>query len=221
MPVPQHLRAVWRGTFGATEEIWSFGLNFQKVKTGEQDLGVEDFGAAALITATQGLLQTAYISSGVKCTEIRLYDIGTNGLMQGDPRYITNGASAIAEGQSTGRHPSQCALAVTMRAVNRGPARLGRFYLPGPSVPVETDWRLSTGNQAQYLTLATNFVKAAADSISNTWINADNSVINVSRTGTGAFQKVEFVSVGRVFDTIRRRRNKLEEARSESGDIDW
>lgn len=221
MPVPKHMRFVWRGTFGSTEEIWSFGLNVQSVKGGEQDNVIEDVNAASLITATQGLLQTAYFASGTKCKEIRLYDIGEDGLMVGDPRYVTNGTSDIAEGQSTGRHPSQVALAVTLRALERGPARLGRFYLPGPSVPLETDWRISTGNRAQYLTLATNFVKAVADSVSNAWLEQDTAIINISRTGTGASQKVEHVGVGRVFDTIRRRRNKLEEERLESGDIDW
>lgn len=81
---------------------------------------------------------------------------------------------------------------------------------------------MSAGSQTTFLNAAVTFVKAMADAWNvSGWISDDMKPVNISKVGVGSKQTVEFISVGRVYDTIRSRRNKLLEERVESGDIDW
>jgi hypothetical protein len=215
------MRLVWRGIFDESEEEWTFGLNFTKEKAGSADVELAELDDTAIKAATAAFMNTNLFGPGVKCMEIRGYDIGTDGKMVGEPRYVTNGTSHIAAGTGTSRFPPQVALVATLRAAQRGPARLGRIYLPGPAQTIGSDWRLSVANQTNYLNAVVTFIKAAANSWNASDPLFDVAAVNVSKVGAGALQRVEFVSVGRVLDTQRRRRNKLVEERVESGDIDW
>lgn len=222
MAVPRHIKVVWRGVFNQTDEEWSFGLKFLKEFAANPDATIGGFDGPALIAATHALLDTSSFSVGISCTEIRLYDIGVDGRTVGNPRYIVLDPATQPTGTGATRYPPQIALVCTTVAENRGPAKLNRFYLPGPARALGSDFRISTSDRTTYVTNVTTFVKAVADAGQPAnWLDQDMAVANISASGGGTLQTAQRVRVGRVYDTMRSRRRSLDEDYAESGDIDW
>jgi hypothetical protein len=125
------------------------------------------------------------------------------------------------KGTSSGRLPISTSACVTLEAVNRGPGRFGRFFLPGIAQGVNTDWRWSVSEVTAMLTPTVTYLKALSDSIDIPDSLVSVPLVNESNVGTGTEQQVDFVRMGRVPDNISRRRNKLLEEYVSSGDIDW
>jgi hypothetical protein len=109
-------------------------------------------------------------------------------------------------------YPNQTALAVTLTtAYSRGPAHAGRFYLPLPAWNLGLDGRLTDVSAASTAASASAFIKNLSD-MPGVDVPASPGVVVMSRKAGGAVtRKVTGVSVGRVLDTQRRRRNKLDE----------
>ena len=107
----------------------------------------------------------------------------------------------------------QLAMVASLRGSDeRGAASKGRMYFPpiSPFAFLASDGRLTVAQ-------ATNFATAVVtllESINATFqAQGFNSVASIaSKTGAGRFQIVNRVTVGRVVDTVRSRRNKLLEA---------
>lgn len=113
-------------------------------------------------------------------------------------------------GSSGSPYPAQIALAVSLvTGVRRGLARNGRFYIPAPVGDVETNTGGIASSRAQA-------VAAAA----TTMLNGINAAVPgyrvgvASNVGSGAFEVVQNVRVGKILDTIRSRRTSLLEAYS-------
>lgn len=221
MTVPKHIKIVFRGIFNTTEEEWSFSTKWDMVHTGDPDGDIGNIDAGGVHDALTGMLATANFSSVVWCTGWRAYEIGTNGLMEGNPRIEEFDPADYVKGTSSAVAVPQIALCVTTVAENRGPARLGRFYLPGPTPVLGAGCILTETAQGTHLTNVTQFLKDVADSIDVPASPVSTSMINVSAVGGGALQTVQSVRVGAALDTVRRRRNKLDERYVESGTIDW
>lgn len=225
MAVPTHFKFTFRGKFLNTSEIWSFGVHFNRNVLAGPDAGLADVNESAVTAAITQLIAGSgfgVFNTYTQVTDWRAYQIGTDGRMEGNPLVVDIEASNI-KGAGGNRFPPQIALVVTTVADNRGPARFGRFYLPGPAATLETDFRLSVENTTAYAEKATEFLKDLSGAIDVPGTIQSSAGINVSTRGSvdGTKQEIDHVEVGRVYDTLRTRRNALVEERVIHGQIDW
>lgn len=222
MAVPEHIKIVFRGVFDGTPEIWSFGTKWTSKNAGDPDAHASDVGDAGVLAALNALFGNSNFQASAVCTGWRAYDIGSDGNMVGNPKIVEYVGAGRPKGTAAAhKYPPQIALCVTTEAEDRGPGRLGRFFLPGPSISLDTDGRLSTGGAGTYLTLVTQFLKDVSDSIDAPFTLVGSSMINVSAVGTGTSQVVKRLRMGRVYDTLRTRRAAMDEGYIPGGDIDW
>lgn len=157
----------------------------------------------------------ASISSYAKLDRVKVNLVDQNG------RYVSSGATEEYElpiqargGSANGlQWPFQVSLAVTMRSARRrGPGSVGRFYPPLTSSPIGGDGRIGASE-------ARRMADAAASLLADMTAGAGGpltgrgplQVVNASAVGAGRFDPVTSVQVGRVPDTIRRRRSALAE----------
>lgn len=133
--------------------------------------------------------------------------IGTNGLYLTDPLVTPTGAAA---GNDTEVHPQSTVVLSLRSGSNFGDANFGRMYLPytalqvAPTTPYATSAR-ATAMAANFATFV-NTVNGEADSILSTL-----QIMIMSAKGTGTNKSPTQVACGRVNDTQRRRRNRLNE----------
>lgn len=219
MPVPAHLRVSFRGRIVNTPEIWSTTHNLRR-PSGFSDPTAgnpaDNLDPVALLAAWRAL--AVMMDSFVHLTDIRVYDIGTDNRMRGNPVIHSYPANAEPAGTGSGTtHPPQIACCVTLEAPNRGAGRFGRFFVPLPAANLGPDLRITEQQALTWSGAAATFLRGLRDSysISGAPDTFDANPINVSTrggNGAGSFQVVETVRVGRALDTIRRRRNALDEA---------
>ena len=154
----------------------------------------------------------AELSVNAKLTSIKLNRIGTDG------RYMDAAAkeyvypSPIVGGDAINFDAPQLTVAATLRGTNeRARAGKGRMYFP-PSTATsgaQIDGRLTVATAKNYANGVATLLIALDDAYSGASVPG---VVGItSKVGAGAFQTVTAVSVGRVIDTMRSRRNKLAE----------
>jgi hypothetical protein len=225
MPVPTHFRFTVRGTFQNSEETWSYGTHFTRANPGEADAGLDDINESTVATVVSAFHSSSLFTAGAILQDFRFYVIGTDGKMEGNaPMRHEFPANTYRGSAGSLRYPPQIALAITTAGANRGPARFGRFYLPGINSSMQTDWRLSVADATAIAETCTQYLKDISDAIDLEVLN-QSAACNVS-TGpvastTGTLQEVDHLEVGRVFDTLRNRRKSLLEERHVHGHIDW
>lgn len=223
MAIPSHLKIVFRGVFENTEEEWSFSTKWHRTVSASPDAGVNDINDAAVTNAISALIGasgTARFSSSILATEWRAYVIGTNGRMEGNPKQVLLATPVRGTNQNT--FPSSTSLVITTVADNRGPARFGRFFLPGPACPL-TDFRLTVAQAQAYGAVATAFVKSVSGAIDLPGTIESSAMVNASVLPApgGTLQDVDRLEVGRVLDNLSTRRRQLDEERESAGQIDW
>jgi hypothetical protein len=147
------------------------------------------------------------ISASAKLTSIKLNRIGPDG------RYVDNESQeyiypAPVVGNTLNLYPAQLSTVVSLHtARERGRGSKGRVYLPpGNGAIVSSDGRLSATSAAS---IATGF-KTLVTSL-NTRYTLIGRVGVASNAGAGRFEHVTELAVGRVPDTMRSRRSKLQE----------
>lgn len=225
MTVPVHARCVWRGTFANSEEIWSFHTKFGTTFEGAPDVGYDDIRMDDIGAAFATFINGPHISVSVVAEDIRVYLIGTDGRMTGNgPVMHTFAPGAVKGSGQAYAYPPQVSLAISTVATDRGPAKRGRFYLPGPSRSLETDGRLGAANVGDFLTRVTTLLKDTSDCFDALGLRSVGAV-NISPgpagSSTGTQQVIDHLEVGRAYDTIRTRRNALLEEHVVGGHIDW
>lgn len=223
MAVPTHFKFVFRGIFENTEEEWSFSVKYRRDVQNFPDATVEDIDDAAVtaaLTALMGASGVGAFSSSILATEWRAYAQGTDNRAEGDIKKVILGTPA--RGGTPNKYPSQISLCVTTVADDRGPGRLGRFYLPAPTGAL-TDFRLTTTIATNYAVVTTAFLKAVSDAIDLPNTTDSAPAVNISGLPvlTGTKQDIDHVEVGLVLDTIQTRRRQLVEERYEHTQIDW
>jgi len=223
LPVPTHFRFVVRGMFVNTPEEWSFGTHFTRAETAGPDAGLDDVSESGVTAAVDAFIGTSNFQSSVKATDWRMYVIGTDGKMEGNGPLLHDYTGSGPVGGGSLKYPPQVSVAITCVADNRGPAKLGRFYLPGPGKALGTDLRMSAADAGFLGSDVTTFLKAVSDSIDMPFTTSAKGVNVSSRGGAGAgtIQEIDHLEVGRVFDTIRSRRRSLDEDRQVVAQIDW
>jgi hypothetical protein len=210
-----HCRIVIRGFFINTPEEWSFSTKWLKHYSDLNDLDINNIDESGMLGAVTTLIASGLFNNRVQCSGWRAYDIGSDGNMVGNPRVVEIPTASQPKGTGPLLYPPQASLTVTLEGENRGPARFGRFYLPGPAHALGTDLRLSTVSQTSYLNAAGAFLTDMADAIDIPGGVTRAELINVSGIDGGHQQNVVKVRMGRVLDTIRRRRTSLLEEYSE------
>lgn len=225
VPVPTHFKFTFRGVFLNTPETWVFGVHFNRNVGSGPDAGLGDVSDSGVTTALQGLfsgLNGPSIHNAVQAMDWRCYVIGTDGRAEGNIKVVDVSALNI-KGVGTTKQPPQLATAVTTVADNRGPAKLGRFYLPGLVPVMGTDLRMSVTDAQFIAQKANNFLKGISGAIDLPGTIASSAGINVSTGGgaAGTRQDIDHCEVGRVVDTLRSRRRSMVEDRQTGGQIDW
>lgn len=221
MTVPTHFRIVFRGVFEGTPEIWSYSTKWRRDVTTGGDAELGQLIESDITTAATAFHADTMFTQGTRLMEWRAYQIGTDGKMEGDP-LITDLSTSTINGTGTARsYPTDVALCVTTEADNRGPAKYGRFYLPGPHAQLGSDRLIATSWLDPVVTRTVTFLKAISDAIDLPGTIDSAEMLNISALGSGAKQPVNNIRIGRVLDRIERRRNKLLEDYHVSGTIDW
>lgn len=202
-----HHYVQWGGTLPGGEQ-WSCGLRMVPVTGGTPT------NDPALLTGVSAAVEafhtnaSSQISPGAKLTFTKMNAVGADGhylsLLTAEHVH----ASVAGGGSGSNTPPNQIALVVTLETgFSRGPAHRGRFYMPLPMTPIGSDGRIATGSRDPVVAAATTFLTA---------LNAVTANVKVGvysrKDGAPAHRLVTAMSVGRVLDTQRRRRNKLVEA---------
>ena len=215
MPFPLHNRLTVRGIFDGTPEIWSYGMHFPSQVTGGPDIEPNDWNATNVSAALAAFHGSAIFGSKVRLTGWRGYQIGPDGRTVGNNLKVVE-LDPGTVGAGTYRYPPQVTTVVSFVAANRGPAKFGRCYLPGPAANINiTDSRMTASDAAAVCTAFKTLVESLLNAMYVSPLYVGEELVNVSRSGEGVFQTVETIRVGRVFDTMRSRRNKLVEDYSE------
>lgn len=225
MPVPTHFKMTVRGHFGSTDEGWSFGCKFERDVLGGPDAELDNISESGVTSAVTGLMASGYFTTGIKTDDWRIYVIGTDGKMEGNGPLLHTFTTPLSGTSSADNHPSSCCLAVTTIADNRGAAQRGRFYLPMTHFPLGADWRIATTTADALLPVISGFLKNVSNAIDLPGTIASADGINVSAgppgSTTGTKQSIDHLELGLVYDNLKRRRNKLLEARRVGAQIDW
>jgi hypothetical protein len=222
MPVKPHIKIVVRGVFLNSPEIWSYSLKFTKDADLSRDADVTDISTDEVTSALDAFHRNPLFQSNVKVTEWRAYDIGSTNKMVGNPLLVDVFANNIVGTGSARNYPTDVALCVSTVGADRGHARFGRFYLPGPHSGLDAGRQIPVSDVSAMLTAVTAFLKDVSDQIDIPDSPlASSSMVNISNDAAATHQLVDHIRIGRVFDHIGRRRNALKEEYVESGHIDW
>jgi hypothetical protein len=220
----KHYLLQWSGTLYAQGEIFSNSLRLAPPVEALNSVSVEN--AQSLIDDAVADLRAYWtlanhVGAAAVIRQVKLNPIGEDGLYLSKTNSVeriltgTTGATAVITPPTSANVPPQIALAVTLHtARQRGPGSKGRFFLPLPTIQGQlgADGRISEANATTYRTAARNFLNAL-----NNWPGLDAGLgprVVVATPGgrnmpEGDNVPVTHVSVGRVLDTQRKRRNAM------------
>jgi len=223
VPIPKHFRFVWRGVFSGTPETWAFGCHFGSNLSGGPDAHLGDVDMEGLVTAWTGLAAGgARLPDNAQLTDVRAYEIGTDGRSIGNVKLVDTSTRALSGGTAA-KYPPQIALVATLVAPDRGPGKFGRMYLPTAATLSFSDCRMSESDAVSAAGSVSTFLKAVSDAVDIPATIQSAVGVNVSTRGgpDGTLQVIDHVEIGRVLDTLRTRRRALLEERVVDAHIDW
>lgn len=192
-------RHVASGTYPGGE-VWSFTLHTQ----GSATIAAAE---AAWLAATAALW-TGHLD-GVISTQVSMTGLTTASIDPTTGKQITRMADVVTRpGVAAGEPlPAQVSLAISTRTALATRAGRGRFYLPPFDVSSTAGGKVAAGK----ITATVTAVKAMMDSL----LGAGLQPVLYGRV-TKASTVVTTFDVGNVWDTQRRRRDKLVEVRTSS-----
>ncbi len=194
------------GPSGAPVEIFSMGINLT--------------GTAGAFTPAQQTLDdltadcVAFFGSNgtrigpwAQLRAVKLASIGPDGKYTADA--LMNEVVPFKPGNAIGPvYPPQVALCVSLLTGRRGATGRGRFYLPAPVSEVDTQGLITAAEANTIATSCRDFLNALGN---QPGVDPGNLRPCVS-SSKGYNTPVTGVRVGRVLDTIRSRRNALNES---------
>lgn len=196
---------------GAGEEIFSFGFHL----TGETGFDAADVLGDIDTAALAGIVGTYFGANNTQINEraflysVKFSALGTNGqvLLGADPVVEEPEPGGTAGSQSSPDYPNQIAIAVSLRTgTNIGTATHGRFYLPCPAMALLATGRIDPEAPPLLALSTAGFFNDLHDELDGAC-----RLALMSSVGSGRTLGVTKVEVGDVFDTIRNRRNALQE----------
>lgn len=198
---------------GAGEEIFSFGFRATGVS------GFDAVGALAGIDvpAIAALIGVYFNAAGLHLHQdaqlfrVKVSAVGTNGLYLTDPVEDEPAPGGVTGADAAVRHPNQVACVIsTGTSTNIGRAVRGRYYLPLPADGINPDGRIDASRASGRATLAAGLF-TGLNSLLEAGTGDSSNISIMSSVGAGTTHGVTRVRVGRVLDTIRSRRNQLDE----------
>lgn len=114
-------------------------------------------------------------------------------------------AEALVGTDASGPVPPQCCVVVSMRTALFNKSGRGRFYLPALGTDNVVAGRIKAASVTQMTTAAQKMVQS---------LNGAGYTVCIYHRSSKTHDNVTSVNVGDVFDTQRRRRDKLVEART-------
>lgn len=223
MALVPHMRVTLSGSMTGqvvTPEIFACGFALGD-PTGGPSISLGSVASTtAIVNACKAFWArpTTGISTQACLRDVTVALIGPDGRVgrQPDGSYLQRktefGVTEVKGGGGTDVKPYQVALAVSLSSALGSGAHKGRFYLPSPSMPLEPDGRMLQGYSDGVATSVVTLFQAI-----NTALGADGERVAIASSGSvlkGLPAKnypVVAVRVGRVLDTIRSRRNALDE----------
>ncbi len=152
------------------------------------------------------------ISQHAVLETLKLNEIGPDGKYVNDDTVLYDYDPPVP-GNSGANTVPQVSLAISLGTdAARGRAHAGRFYLPLPATEPDATGMMPANRVALYMAAAKELIEDINDSITGF------RVAVTSNLGAGVERDVTNIRVGRVFDTIRSRRNAFDEA-YQSADI--
>lgn len=209
MAYPQpFLKIVASGPMLTNGEIWSTSWSMADPDESNDAEQPPASNVNAISNAIEAWFQrpATRISSNVELDRVKVNLVDTTGRYVNESETFEREIDPMLKGGSSATPwPPQCSIAVTLKSdKRRGPGAFGRFYPPMTVGVIQQDGRISAGQ-------AEDMAESAATLIRDLNLSAGLTlqVVNASMVGSGAFEKVTSVRVGRVVDTIQRRRNAL------------
>jgi exosome complex RNA-binding protein Csl4 len=215
MPAPSGLRKAVINASLNEGEIMAHNIYYRDVSAlASYDLQdhanqIKTAWMTALTVNNGGTSLQAGMHTTTRYTDVKLYEIDE---VTGRTSDLAQSAFPVeAVGQATAALPNQIAVAVTLETGQPGRTKRGRFYLGGITSAnvVAATGRLQPGNTLAYSRIIAQFLEQSRDQANTT--DAFRAVV-YSRVNQSTLP-ITRVSIGDVFDTQRRRRNGLVEAR--------
>lgn len=201
MPYEAHTRVVMNGTLGdqvAPFEIWSMGLALDGAGDFQTQQQADQIGTICQNYFSNGL---AGIAPLARLREVAVSQVGVDGKQIGEtlrvPMNVPGGGNASLV-------PAQIAYRVSIGSGLRGRSQRGGWYVPVPTFsPSSTTGQISEAAAGGACEAALAFLLSFQGNL--------NGRVCVP-SGVAGNVPVNEVRVGRVLDTIRRRRNAIPEA---------
>lgn len=165
-----------------------------------------------------GLVTSFFISPdleiprGVTLTYAKVALIGTDGKYIKEPHLWE---IEPVQGSAARGYVPQVSVVVSLQSQKfRDPGKWSRFYLPAATPNSTGVWRVAKTQQKAEI--AASFIKSLEATVTTIWntVVITPAAITSSPKFEGKFRPIRFVKVGNVFDTQRRRRNKIMETYS-------
>lgn len=205
-------------------EIWSFGLQFGVPGLdGTSTVGpLSDSAMAALLTASSAYFNRA--STGIRAEAfmmmLKVAQVGADGKYSGPPQVVmpVEPVSGNVSTSTLRLQPPQVTYAVSLTGPAAVTPRRGRWYVPLPAYGIEANTMgIAAGDRTAMVTSAKTFLTAV-----RTAVKAFSPTLDVVMAGADRPSKGEppvntvpaSINVGSIYDTQRRRRNALVEART-------
>lgn len=214
----RHHHVTLLGDMFGGNEIWTTGFTMGNTAGGDVGNPMTEANAQAIYDLWKPIWQNAAngFNNGYRFLGVKVAMVTTEGKSSPENTAYYYGPAAVDGGYNTNRNPAQVSLVATLQTLKaRGRGSKGRMFLPGVGFSVGSDGKIS---QVQSTQLA-NQLKIFLDGV-----NASTSVPGVVVLQSAEVAGVPFkeaeqnrvsaVKVGTVFDTQRRRRNKLVESYS-------
>lgn len=216
-----HGKVVLIGEFGANGQVpveeWSASMSYDVVgpDVGAMPERLPDDTLEAIAAAWRPFFtvdpnsDNGAIPNTVTLTQVAYYRAKADGNATGG-QWQRHTLSPVCRGLQPARNPIQIANVITLDAGGPKKGRFGRFYLPATGAPVGADYRWSSDIPNTTLTRARTALTAANVALSAD-IDGDVELVVASGVGSGENRPVRNIRCGRVPDTMRSRREGLDE----------
>lgn len=204
-----HTRVTLSGILYGGAEIFSTSFALA-VAGGGTTVAPSMAAKLAIVAAAEAWFERSgtLISPQATMTQVRFETITALGTVA--PGSTNIGSFATGAAAQDVRFPTQCALVLSMRPEVSTRRSRGRMYVPLPSVNLGPDGRLTDTDQVAFITSSKTFFDAIPAAFPA--LEPDQFLAVASSFGTTYL--VDQVGAGRVVDTMRSRRNQLNDAKN-------